>query len=81
MKKFPDSRFTIHGHTDNTGSDALNMNLSKNRAKSVKDYFISKGINASRLESDGFGKNKPIDVNDTPEGRANNRRVEIKVIK
>ncbi|MCO6467433.1 MAG: OmpA family protein [Bacteroidales bacterium] len=81
MKKFPDSRFTIHGHTDNTGSDALNVNLSKNRAKSVKDYFISKGINASRLESDGFGKNKPIDVNDTPEGRANNRRVEIKVIK
>lgn len=81
MNKFPDSKFTVYGYTDNTGPADLNLRLSKDRARSVANYFTGKGIDGKRLTADGFGKDKPVDTNDTPEGRANNRRVEIKLIK
>lgn len=67
----------VHGHTDNTGSDEHNLELSLNRAESVKSYFVSKGIENKRIRTAGFGKTKPIMSNETEEGRAKNRRVEI----
>jgi OOP family OmpA-OmpF porin len=67
----------LAGHTDNTGSDALNLRLSKDRAESVKAYLVSQGANASRIEAIGFGEGQPIATNNTPEGRQQNRRVEF----
>lgn len=80
MKARPDIRMQIHGHTDNRGGHAMNMQLSKDRAASVMNYLISKGIKASRLESDGFGPDRPKTTNDTEEGRAKNRRVDFKIL-
>ncbi len=74
----PDLRLSIEGHTDSDGSDEHNMTLSQSRSNSVKNYLISTyGIASSRLESKGWGESKPIDTNDSPEGKANNRRVEL----
>jgi outer membrane protein OmpA-like peptidoglycan-associated protein len=70
----------IRGHTDNQGAADLNQTLSENRAKAVLDYLASKGISASRLTSKGFGEKAPAVTNDTPEGRAVNRRVEFKIV-
>ena len=67
----------LAGHTDNTGSDALNMRLSKERAEAVKAYLVSKGANASRIEAVGYGSSQPIATNATAEGRQQNRRVEF----
>lgn len=69
----------IDGHTDSQGSDELNQTLSDNRAAAVKNYFISKGIDASRLKSTGFGETKPVADNKTAAGRAKNRRTEMTV--
>ncbi|WKZ58749.1 MAG: OmpA family protein [Cyclobacteriaceae bacterium] len=71
----------IEGHTDSKGSDDYNLNLSQGRSQSVVDYLISQGIDASRLSAQGFGESTPIDTNDTDAGRANNRRVEFRVVK
>jgi OmpA-OmpF porin, OOP family len=71
----------IAGHTDNKGSDEYNENLSQGRSQSVVDYLISQGIKSSRLSAHGYGESKPIDTNDTDEGRANNRRVEFTILK
>ncbi|TNE53635.1 MAG: OmpA family protein [Bacteroidetes bacterium] len=71
----------IRGHTDSQGSDATNQKLSEDRAKSVVDYLVSKGIAAERLTSIGFGEKKPATTNDTEEGRAFNRRVEFRIVK
>lgn len=71
----------ISGHTDGKGSDDYNLNLSQGRSQSVVDYIISKGIESYRLTAHGYGESKPIDSNDTEEGRANNRRVEFTVVK
>jgi len=70
----------LQGHTDSTGSDSYNMNLSQNRAKSVKSYLVSSGVEANRLTARGYGEEQPIASNDTKDGRAQNRRVELKVI-
>lgn len=70
----------IGGHTDNEGSDTHNMTLSLNRAKAVYDYLIANGISADKLTYKGYGETMPIESNDTPGGRANNRRTEFKVI-
>ena len=70
----------IRGHTDGKGADSYNQRLSENRAKSVTDYLISKGISEKRLQYKGYGKSMPIDSNDTEEGRANNRRVDFRII-
>jgi len=77
MKKQPDLRFSVEGHTDSDGDDDFNMELSKKRAKTVMDKLIAMGIDASRLKYTGWGESKPIDNNNTPEGKANNRRVEF----
>jgi len=69
----------VNGHTDNVGSDEFNMNLSRDRAKSVHDYLKSKGIDPSRLSFAFFGSTRPIASNDTEEGRAINRRVEFEI--
>jgi OOP family OmpA-OmpF porin len=74
----PTLRLSIEGHTDSDGTDEYNMTLSQKRAESVRNYLIANyKIAADRLESKGWGESKPIDKNDTPEGKANNRRVEL----
>ena len=65
------------GHTDNTGSEEYNQGLSERRAQSVKDYLVEKGVAADRISTKGFGETKPIATNDTDEGRAQNRRVDV----
>jgi len=76
----PDLDVEIEGHTDNSGSLEFNQKLSENRAKAIMEYFIKEGINPKRLPAKGFGLSQPIDTNDSPEGRAKNRRVELKPI-
>ncbi len=71
----------IAGHTDSKGADTYNQNLSQGRSQSVVDYLSSQGIDSSRLTAHGYGESKPIDTNETDEGRANNRRVEFTVLK
>lgn len=73
------TNLTIEGHTDTTGDPTSNLPLSQARAAAVKKYLESKGVAASRLESKGYGSERPVDTNDTEEGRAKNRRVEFKV--
>lgn len=73
-------KIEISGHTDNTGTEEYNLKLSEQRAKSVVKYLLSKGIDHKRLEYKGYGSNKPLVSNKTEEGRANNRRVELKVL-
>ena len=76
------SRITVEisGHTDAVGSEKNNQKLSENRAKSVVQYLVKSGIEASTLKAKGYGEIKPKDTNDTPEGRQNNRRVEFEVL-
>lgn len=81
MKKYPSMTIEISGHTDNVGGDTDNVTLSLNRAQSVVMYIISKGIDTTRLKSNGYGKSKPISTNDTEEGRQLNRRVDFTIIK
>lgn len=80
LTKNPNIRIQISGHTDNVGQAASNQLLSENRAKSVMDYLISKGIQAPRLTAKGYGSTKPISTNETEEGRALNRRTEVEVL-
>ena len=70
----------VEGHTDSTGGAARNRELSRERAESVREYLIGKGIAKARLVAKGFGPDKPIASNDTPEGRETNRRVEFNII-
>ena len=81
LKKFPKSRFRIEGYTDSVGKKQKNITLSQNRADAVKIYLIQGGIDQSRLESIGYGPDKPIASNKTRKGRELNRRVEINLIK
>jgi hypothetical protein len=71
-------RFEIEGHTDNTGTDAINQPLSERRARAIVDQLIKDGIDASALTAKGYGSTKPVADNATPEGRAKNRRVEFR---
>ncbi|MCA9640316.1 MAG: OmpA family protein, partial [Myxococcales bacterium] len=80
LKSRDDLRIAVHGHTDSRGSRDLNTRLSKARAKACMDYLIAHGIKASRLESEGFGPDKPVAPNDTEAGRAKNRRVEFRIL-
>lgn len=77
---YPDTNIIIYGHTDSTGDDSYNMNLSVDRAKSVKSYLASKGLATSRFEIVGMGETDPIDSNESAGGRANNRRVEFAIM-
>ncbi|HAB27535.1 MAG: cell envelope biogenesis protein OmpA [Xanthomarina sp.] len=81
LKEYPNAKFNIEGHTDSVGSEALNMKLSKERASSVMNYLISNGVASNRLTHEGYGESRPIDSNKTRAGRANNRRVEINLVK
>ena len=74
---YPSLHVQIEGHTDSVGGDEYNQTLSENRANAVRDYFVQQGIPAASIESRGFGKTQPIATNDTPEGRQQNRRVEL----
>mgnify|MGYP000899035708 CR=1 FL=1 len=73
----PDSTFVVEGHTDSTGSPTRNQRLSEDRARAVRDFLVSRGVPADRIEAQGMGSTQPVADNSTPEGRANNRRVEI----
>lgn len=77
LKANPDLKFEIDGHTDNTGVAAHNLILSQQRAEAVKTQLVKMGIEGTRLSTKGFGDTKPISDNATPEGKANNRRVEF----
>ncbi len=77
LQAHPDLKVEIDGHTDSDGSDESNLILSQQRADAVKAVMINGGINALRLTTKGFGESKPINDNKTPEGKANNRRVEL----
>jgi outer membrane protein OmpA-like peptidoglycan-associated protein len=72
-------KIQILGHTDNIGAETTNLKLSENRANAVRDYLISRGCKESELDAHGYGETRPISSNDSPEGRATNRRVEIKI--
>ncbi len=80
IRQYPDTVIRIEGHTDSTGSAAYNQTLSENRALSVRSYLIQSGVAANRIEAVGYGMTRPIANNATPEGRAQNRRVEILII-
>jgi outer membrane protein OmpA-like peptidoglycan-associated protein len=80
MTKNTTTQIEIGGHTDSEGSETHNNQLSQNRAKAVYDYLVSKGVEAGRLTFKGYGESAPIESNDTPEGRAKNRRTEFKVV-
>ena len=78
LKKNPEMNIEVQGHTDNRGSKKFNQTLSENRAASVMEYLIKKGISPSRLTSAGYGFSRPIASNETDQGRSWNRRVELK---
>jgi outer membrane protein OmpA-like peptidoglycan-associated protein len=80
MKKHNEYKWEVGGYTDGVGSVNYNLGLSQRRAQAVVDYLITKGVNSNNLKVVGYGKSNPIATNDTPEGRAMNRRVEIKVL-
>jgi OmpA-OmpF porin, OOP family len=81
LKEYPNIEIEMSAHTDSKGSDDYNFKLSDNRARSVKEYIISKGIAESRIVSQGYGETKPEATNETDEGRQINRRVEFKILK
>jgi OmpA-OmpF porin, OOP family len=81
LEAFSSVKIEIAGHTDNQGGDSYNMALSYDRAKTVMNYLVQRGISPDRIVAKGYGKTRPIAPNDTPEGRAKNRRVEVVPIK
>jgi OmpA-OmpF porin, OOP family len=78
LKEHPQMKILIEGHTDNTGSDEVNQKLSETRAESIKTEIVKRGVDASRMETQGFGSSKPIADSKTAAGRTQNRRVTIK---
>lgn len=80
LNRKEDQRIEIGGHTDNVGTAANNLKLSNERAVTVMQYLISKGISPTRLEAKGYGMSTPIETNKTEEGRAQNRRTEVKIL-
>ncbi|GAA4310705.1 OmpA family protein [Pontixanthobacter gangjinensis] len=81
MNEYPQTIFHVEGHTDSVGSDSYNMKLSKERAASVEKWLEENGVPSNRLTSEGYGETQPIATNSTPEGRQENRRVEISLDK
>ncbi|WP_111411766.1 OmpA family protein [Billgrantia lactosivorans] len=77
LRDNPDLRVRIEGHTDSVGSAEYNQDLSQRRADSVRDFLVSRGIEENRMTTRGFGEEQPVATNETDEGRAQNRRVEI----
>jgi outer membrane protein OmpA-like peptidoglycan-associated protein len=77
LQEHPELKLRIEGHTDNVGQTAANQTLSEKRAAAVKAWLVAQGVEARRLEAKGFGQTRPVAGNETPEGRQNNRRVEL----
>jgi OOP family OmpA-OmpF porin len=81
LTRNPETRAEVAGHTDNTGSAARNRVLSQQRAESVRRYLVSKGVNAANLAARGYGPDQPVADNRTAQGRSQNRRVELRILK
>ncbi|MGF1559150.1 MAG: OmpA family protein [Flavobacteriaceae bacterium] len=81
LNEYPNSKFSVEGHTDSQGGAKTNQALSESRANAVRDFLIEKGIGADRLSAVGYGKDRPISDNNTAKGRKENRRVEINLVK
>ena len=79
LQKYPDTNVLVEGHTDNSGSDAINQPLSERRAQAVATSTISKGVSSSRITTQGYGSSQPVGDNATAEGKQANRRVEIAI--
>jgi outer membrane protein OmpA-like peptidoglycan-associated protein len=79
LNKYADTNILLAGHTDSTGGDEYNLELSKKRALSVSNYLVTQNVNSARIATEGYGKSSPIASNDTAEGRAQNRRVEVAI--
>ncbi|MEI8705367.1 OmpA family protein [Pseudoalteromonas sp. B62] len=80
MNKYEKTYLSVEGHTDSTGKDSYNMTLSQQRAQSVKGYLVNQQILAGRISTRGYGETRPIASNDSANGRAQNRRVEIQIV-
>ncbi len=79
LNKFEDTNILLVGHTDSTGSEEYNLGLSQRRAQSVASYLGSQNVSSARFTVEGYGQTKPVASNDTAEGRAQNRRVEVAI--
>lgn len=79
LKKYDDTNILIEGHTDNTGTDDHNLQLSDERAESVASFLEQQGVKNSRIETEGYGETQPVASNETTEGRQQNRRVEVAI--
>ncbi len=80
MNKYEKTYLSVEGHTDSTGKDSYNMTLSQQRAQSVKDYLVNHQIMSARISTQGYGETRPVASNDSANGRALNRRVEIQIV-
>ncbi|MCP9200421.1 OmpA family protein [Gramella sp. GC03-9] len=80
FKEYPQTNILVEGHTDNTGSDSYNLTLSKNRAQAVTGYLVDSGVDRGRFTTKWYGESQPKYDNNTAEGRAKNRRVEIAIV-
>lgn len=79
LQKYEDTKILVEGHTDAAGADDYNMRLSERRAQSVADYIIRLGVDPSRITTKGYGETQPVASNETAEGKAQNRRVEMAI--
>ena len=80
LRRYPEMRVQIQGHTDSQGNRDFNIQLSQQRADAVRMYLLNKGISSSRLSARGFGPDEPVASNETAAGRAQNRRVELVIL-
>lgn len=80
LKRYPALKVEVAGHTDSNGAEAYNQRLSENRVKAVMDYFVGKGVDAAQLTAKGYGESEPVADNATADGRAQNRRVELRIL-
>jgi outer membrane protein OmpA-like peptidoglycan-associated protein len=81
LKKYPTRNILVEGHTDSRGSESMNLTLSQNRADSVRNALVSRGVDGTRITAKGYGKSQPVADNATESGRSQNRRVEIVILK
>jgi outer membrane protein OmpA-like peptidoglycan-associated protein len=79
LNNYPKSQVIVKGHTDAQGADSMNQRLSEERADRVRQFLVSEGVSSARITSIGFGESMPVTTNDTADGRAQNRRVEIEI--
>ena len=79
LNKYDDTNIVLQGHTDSTGAEDYNMQLSEKRAYSVGNYLSTQNVNSARYAVEGFGESRPVASNDTAEGRSQNRRVEVAI--